>query len=102
MLYRYALSFGVPALLAGCGGSQLPIGAPGAMLQSRAGKEYTILHFFAHNAKSWSPETPLLYHNGMFYGTTSFPLGSVFSMTRMGHVKVLHSFGGGTGDGLTA
>jgi len=34
---RFALSMGVAAaLLAGCGGSQPPIGAPGAMLQSRA------------------------------------------------------------------
>jgi hypothetical protein len=33
---RRALSMGVTALLAGCGGSQPPIGAPGAMPQSRA------------------------------------------------------------------
>ncbi len=31
-LARYALSIGV-AMLAGCGGSQPPIGAPGAMPQ---------------------------------------------------------------------
>jgi hypothetical protein len=34
---RFALSMGAAAaLLAGCGGSQPPIGAPGVMLQSRA------------------------------------------------------------------
>ncbi|MGC1757916.1 MAG: hypothetical protein WA215_11375 [Candidatus Cybelea sp.] len=36
-LGSYALSAGVAvALLAGCGGSQLPIGAPGAMPQASA------------------------------------------------------------------
>jgi hypothetical protein len=36
-LARYALSFGAAsALLAGCGGTQPPIGAPGTMPQSRA------------------------------------------------------------------
>jgi hypothetical protein len=35
---RYALSVSIAAMLAGCGGSQPPIGAPGAMPQSsRAG-----------------------------------------------------------------
>jgi hypothetical protein len=31
---RYALAIGVAALQAGCGGSQPPIGEPGAMTQS--------------------------------------------------------------------
>jgi hypothetical protein len=35
-LGRFALAISVAALLAGCGGSQPPIGAPGATLQSRA------------------------------------------------------------------
>ena len=35
VLSRYALSVTAAALLAGCGGSQSPIGAPGAMPQSR-------------------------------------------------------------------
>jgi hypothetical protein len=36
-LGRYALaSYAAIAMLAGCGGSQLPIAAPGAMPQSRA------------------------------------------------------------------
>jgi hypothetical protein len=33
---RYALTSVALALLAGCGGSQLPIGAPGAMLWDAA------------------------------------------------------------------
>jgi len=35
-LNRFALGIGVAAMLAGCGGSQPPIGAPGAMPQTRA------------------------------------------------------------------
>jgi hypothetical protein len=35
-LDRHALKIMTAALLAGCGGSQLPISAPGAMPQSRA------------------------------------------------------------------
>jgi hypothetical protein len=47
-LSRYALAIGAAsALLAGCGGSQPPIGAPGAMPQSRAAARRD-----AH-AKSW-------------------------------------------------
>ncbi|HEX3457980.1 MAG TPA: hypothetical protein VHR97_08505 [Candidatus Baltobacteraceae bacterium] len=36
VLSRCALSSAALALLAGCGGTQPPIGAPGAMAQSRA------------------------------------------------------------------
>ena len=40
VLGPYILSMGAAALLAGCGGSQAPIGAPGAMPQSRAIAQY--------------------------------------------------------------
>ena len=47
-LSRYALAIGAAsALLAGCGGSQPPIGAPGAMPQSRATTTQ------ARHGKSW-------------------------------------------------
>jgi hypothetical protein len=35
-IHRYAFSIAAAALLAACGGSQPPIGAPGAMPQSQA------------------------------------------------------------------
>jgi hypothetical protein len=47
---RYALTSCAAALLAGCGGSQPPIGAPGAMPQTSA------LTMHAERGKSWMPE----------------------------------------------
>ena len=69
-LSRYALAMGAAsALLAGCGGSQPPIGAPGAMPQSRA-----IAEDVAHG-KSWMlPEasgSDLVYVSDM--GNSSRP-----------------------------
>ncbi len=67
----------VVALLAGCGGSQPPIGAPGAMLQSR-----TIATRAAHG-KSWMlPEAKgqdLIYATGGCEGTCilSYPQGKL-------------------------
>ena len=53
-LSRYALSScAAAAMLAGCGGSQPPIGAPGAMPQSRAssGYGYNTLYSFGKRAR---------------------------------------------------
>jgi len=49
ILANFALTIGVAALFAACGGSQPPIGAPGAMPQSRttvviAGARYPVAH----------------------------------------------------------
>ncbi len=76
-LGRYALrSCAVLALLAGCGGSKLPIGAPGAMPQNGA------LATHAGRAKSWMlPEAKsddLLYASGDDYTyVLSYPSGKL-------------------------
>ncbi len=78
-LSRYALAIGAAsALLAGCGGSQPPIGAPGAMPQSRATTTQ------ARHGKSWmlpeakrenliytvsNPRAVLSYDTGKLVGT---------------------------------
>ena len=70
-LGSYALSGGVAlALLAGCGGSQPPIGAPGAMPQTAA----------SHMRKASSSYGDLLYvggQNGVF--VLSYPQGKVIT-----------------------
>ena len=77
-LGTYALSGGVAvALLAGCGGSQPPIGAPGAMPQTSA------IATHADRGKSWMlPEAKgedLIYAVGGCGGTCilSYPGGKV-------------------------
>jgi len=63
-LRRYALCFGTAALLAACGGSQPPIGAPGAMPQSQT----SVVAAHAQRDGSWMlPEATsqdLLYVSG--------------------------------------
>ena len=75
---RYALAIGLTAaLLAGCGGSQPPIGVPGAMLQSR------VIATRAAHGKSWMlPEAKgqdLIYATGGCEGTCilSYPQGKL-------------------------
>ena len=53
--HRYAFSFSLAALLAGCGGSQPPIGAPSAMPQSRA------IATHAERGGSWMLSKKLAY-----------------------------------------
>jgi uncharacterized repeat protein (TIGR03803 family) len=113
---RYALSLSVvPALLAGCGGSQPPIGAPGAMplrattAVGRSDKHpvrgmlsYQVLFQFSRPYGT-RPYAGLTEVHGMFYGTTraggTKNKGTVFSMSPGGTEKVLHSFGGRGSDG---
>ena len=60
------------AMLAGCGGSQPPIGAPGAMPQSRASSGYTTLYGFGkRSSDGQQPKAGLIELNGTLYGTTS-------------------------------
>src|ERR1700688_4758776 len=78
---RYALYSSVAAaMLAGCGGSQAPIGAPDAMAQSRA-----IAQARAHRASSGA----LIYATGGCGGTCilSYPQGKL--------VGSFSTFGGG-------
>jgi uncharacterized repeat protein (TIGR03803 family) len=112
-LNRYAISSCVTAaLLAGCGGSQPPIGAPSAIQQTSAispartglHKPLTTAYFkslYAFGAQSGDGEYPqagLLNVNGALYGTTSaggrshFRDGTVFSITTGGTEQVLYSF----------
>jgi hypothetical protein len=84
-LGHYALSScAAAAMLAGCGGSQPPIGTPGAMPQSsalasahamasraRTSPAYTVVHYFNNRPTSGKhPETGLLAVNDTLYGTT--------------------------------
>jgi uncharacterized repeat protein (TIGR03803 family) len=122
---RYAVSISVAvALLAGCGGSQPPVGVPGAMPQPPAvapnstmahhsgatSSSYQIVYRFAGGADGQNPQASLIDVNGTLYGTTTAGgayceesdgtgCGTVFSVATTGTENVLHSFGNGT-DGI--
>lgn len=97
---RYALSIGVVAAFAACGGSQLPISAPGAMPQtstaalrradagpSRAAWFHQVLYAFElkpENDGSGDPLGGLLNVNGTLYGTTYLGKGSLGRKCRAG------------------
>jgi len=121
LLSRYALSScAAAAMLTGCGGSQLPVRAPGATPQGRAmaahanSTNYRIVYSFLGSPDGGSPTARLIDVGGTLYGTTSqggsykygacgtsnfFGCGTVFSVTTGGTEKVLHSFGAGA-DGV--
>ncbi len=124
---RYARSGGAAvALLAGCGGSQPPVGVPGAMPQNPAvapnstmahhsganTSSYQVVYRFAGGTDGQNPQASLIDVNGILYGTTTFGgaycentisndhgCGTVFSVTTSGTENVLHSFGNGV-DGV--
>ncbi|MGA7354327.1 MAG: choice-of-anchor tandem repeat GloVer-containing protein [Candidatus Cybelea sp.] len=87
------------ALLAGCGASQPPIGAPGAILHSSAkapSASYRLLYSF--NGEGSSPSASLISVNGTLYGTTLSGgydgfTGTVFSTTTTGMLRFLAFFG---------
>jgi hypothetical protein len=68
---RYASTAAVAILLAGCGGSQPPIGAPGAMPQSRAIAQHLA------RGKSWM--LPEARANNLLYVSTNYDGVYVFS-----------------------
>ncbi|MGB8908925.1 MAG: choice-of-anchor tandem repeat GloVer-containing protein [Candidatus Cybelea sp.] len=94
----------VTIALAACGGSQPPIGAPGALsaLAARTNsKNYKVLYSFGAVPDGNYPHSDLIGVGGTFYGTTiagganycgSSRCGTVFSITTGGAEKVLHSF----------
>ena len=114
-------------MLAGCGGSQPPIGAPAAMQQNLGGtapgsataarrvvhriapaSSYEVLHAFQnHGIGGALPQAGLIDLNGVLYGTASlggsgcnYGCGTVFSVTTEGKPwKVLHRFSGEPYDG---
>jgi uncharacterized repeat protein (TIGR03803 family) len=100
-LNRFALSVCAAVVLAGCGGSQPLIGAPGAISQAPTTTGYKSLYSFGKGSDGQQPKAALIYVNGTFYGTTYaggvYSDGSVFSMSTTGTEKVLHSFQGGNG-----
>ena len=102
----------VSALLAGCGGSQPPIGAP-AMQQVNAfsaqplnNTGYKLLYSFKGGSDGQLPVAGLSFVKGLLYGTTLYggylgsPCGSsngcgtVFRMSTTGSKKVIYSFKG--------
>ncbi|MGA8098728.1 MAG: choice-of-anchor tandem repeat GloVer-containing protein [Candidatus Cybelea sp.] len=114
-LSHYAISSCVSAaLLAGCGGSQPPIGAPGALPQTSAlatrtnRTHYKVLYSFGAPPDGNNPRAGLIYVGSWLYGTTSGGgsyscidtlyqgCGTVFSVTLGGAERVLYSFGGGS------
>ncbi len=100
-LSRSALScFGATALLAGCGGSQPLIGAPGAMPQSRSlGGPLSAQTQDTSIPDGFGPSSRLVALNGTLYGTTggggTGGEGTVYSITTSGAEQVLHSFATG-------
>jgi uncharacterized repeat protein (TIGR03803 family) len=117
-LVNNALRVGFAAsLLAGCGGSQPPIGTPGAMPQTSAiathadrapRSAYTMLYSFkgGHDDGQW-PHASVTNLSGTLYGTTPRGgrhrcykikgCGTAFSMTTSGEETILHSFDGNNG-----
>ena len=102
------------ALLSGCGGSQPPIGAPGAMPGASefaahiSSANYKVLYSFATSPDGSYPTASLIDLGGTLYGTTAgggsnscayYPYspysgcGTVFSITPSGTEKVLYKFG---------
>jgi hypothetical protein len=80
----YVLSMaGAMATLAGCGGSQPPLGSPGAMPQTMriapthgvaedvAPLSYHVLHSFGGGSDGQDPYANLIDVNGTLYGTTA-------------------------------
>jgi uncharacterized repeat protein (TIGR03803 family) len=104
-LSHYAISSCVTAaLLGGCGGSQQPIGAPGAFTRSSTSYSYKVLLRFGsaprRRSRGRRPAGGLLNVGGTFYGTTlggsRFNEGTVFSMSPAGSDKILYRFLGGS------
>ncbi|MGA8326006.1 MAG: choice-of-anchor tandem repeat GloVer-containing protein [Candidatus Cybelea sp.] len=110
-LMHYVFTISVAAAsLAGCGGTQPPIGAPGAMPQGRhaSGSSYKVVYNFTGGSDGAQPYAGLIDVNGTLYGTTSqgggsgcattitSGCGTVFSITPSGQETVLHAFTGGS------
>ena len=105
---RYALSSSVAAaMLAGCGGSQPPIGAPGTMPHEPArtgvrrmtsGAPYKLLYRFHPLSNGEHPAGALLDIDGTLYGTTVggglSGNGTVYGISTRGVHKLVYSFGG--------
>jgi uncharacterized repeat protein (TIGR03803 family) len=109
-LALYGLSISAAsALLAGCAGSQPPIGAPSRLAAAASSVAYKVIYSFKGEADGATPRAALINVNGTLYGTTyaggrtgcagPARCGTVFSITPSGTEKVLHAFAAGTSDG---
>jgi uncharacterized repeat protein (TIGR03803 family) len=90
-------------MLAGCGGSQPPVGAPGAIPQTRElaartdSTNYKVVYRFHGSPDGVDPAASLIDVSGTLYGTTfgggTNGEGTVFIITPSGTEKLLYSFG---------
>jgi uncharacterized repeat protein (TIGR03803 family) len=88
-------------MLAGCGGSQPPLGSSPAGLvpqPSRVHPAYRVLHSFGGSGDGSNPYPDLINVRGTLYGTTANGgannAGTVFAIAKTGKETVLRSFGG--------
>ncbi|MBV9718382.1 MAG: hypothetical protein JOZ77_03630 [Candidatus Eremiobacteraeota bacterium] len=93
----------VVAFLAGCGGAQPPIGAPGTTANAATSSSYNVLLRFGstpHRLSQGRRPGGLLNVAGTFYGTTlgggGFDEGTAYSLTPSGKDKILYRFRGGS------
>ena len=110
-LHRSGITLGLcaAALLAGCGGSQPPIGALSRSAAASSTVAYNVIYSFKGRKDGAGPVAPLIDINGTLYGTTSAGggdgcessggCGTVFSITPSGVETVLHAFRGSPADG---
>ncbi len=106
----YVLSGSVAVvLLAGCGVSQPPTGAPGEPLQAlgiasthtphrASASSYQVVYRFKKDQTGGAYPVGLTYVQGALYGVTAlggtFGRGTVYTVTLSGEENVLHSFAG--------
>src|SRR5580692_1055393 len=88
--FRYSLSIGAAVWLAGCGGSQLPVGAPGAMPQTSA------IATRAEGGKSWM--SPEVKSGDLLYVSYTDDHVNVFTYPQGSLVQELVGFSGPSGE----
>jgi uncharacterized repeat protein (TIGR03803 family) len=117
--YAFAMCAAV-FILAGCGGSQPPVGAPGATRPASAnvhrilpGSSYHVVYRFGQRDGVNPYDAGLIDVNGTLYGTTAYGgsasrgcarrrnqhCGTVYSISTNGAENVLHNFGVGSDGG---
>ncbi|HLY03844.1 MAG TPA: choice-of-anchor tandem repeat GloVer-containing protein [Candidatus Cybelea sp.] len=108
-LSRFATSACIAAaMLAGCGGTQPPIGVLRTVSPMRALPQtsYKLVYHFQGGSNGSDLVAPMIDVNGTFYGTTyagggsgcfdRLGCGTVYSLTPSGSEKVLYAFTGGS------
>ncbi len=113
-LARFALSIGAAALFVGCGGSQMPLGAPTSRSPASAkaslthgSATYAVVYSFesGERARDGAHPNALINLDGTFYGTTAGTsrgldrYGTIFTMTPSGTGKLFFRFRGAPKEG---